>query len=1500
MDNLNVGQLIKNPKHWYTSCTGALEAAVEGLRAVDVDATGRLEAKDFDYLLKRHENANDPTVRAMRRSQNDYRKWLEEQKKPAEQATLAVNRLRIAQETVLRLVHYQPGNLVVDNVAEMLKELFDVHLRLFDNLSKVPEAARDVQRLKGVAEAMIRTASELSMHTAGSDLKKLIDSFKIKPNDKAVLSLTAVEYGAYSQIVATDIAAQAVANARIASFDEYMTTLGLTPEQQAALKAAATIVHKSFDDVRLMAKAFGSYVPRLENTPFNPRVYTVEAMLQDVMGTSLGDLQDVKMSTVRAGTGERKMFWYLPKDVVSFLVALGLVPPGGSGRPSPHLLAPVVDAVMDIPIKQQAKKGVPVADAYTIPRETKATFLNKNNDVTFLSETSKADVEAKLVSEGVVLTKKEIDKISAAYLPEEVNPVLDALGKDYIVIDADTVYVRNTASPDFNSPYANSFNPSQPGLHRTTDLVTTFLATQGRSGIDGRKVLYSGGQPSGLFATGNDALVNVKKVLNAELANLPAPRKRELYFTMSKNSAVVYDSGSRTFVLTSPGFDVNTFTTSAQYKWFTGRATELQDSAGTFQSKFIKDYDQVEIVKAKGKQTAKEALLTRLRSEVDKSTNISLAQKTEYRIQLKGDISNERLSAIAEEIADTMNKKAFLIEHSDTGKYEVLAFADDVVEDYDATLINDFISNPLALLEFIKGGIDESGKRTVGRLTDSQLERLVDSGILTKVPMTNIEVWAYIRAKFALPGYSPQDMISADLHTVMQRYTESLTKASSISFIYTTLAEQGLEAGWLIDSTKQAYPTNWVKFSDVPNFAQDLVKQGRAELAGELKNYYVDPLIAKYITTVTKVIGDPVYTGYLAKFWHDVTSTMTSTMLAFGSVAPGASYIAMNSITDWFTSTGAGSNPYTQTFSLTEILKSLVKKPEEIFDNTVPFVLDADTALPLTKLELYQQFMNKYNRGVAAGTASVGVSPSTGTGGGTLGEIVSSMAGSAKDAIGYGTRDIWNILRYAFAKSKSETGARRVTAVTNMIAKIARGVLTPAINTASIVQRGLMWNLYKSLHIPASRGVLNSHAVKRATSFGFFNGYPTSSAGVYDVMSTAFVFGENAGKVARSLDKNNIMNFAPYIIKTPFNVLNQLMANPVPFFNYLRLLQFSETFKQDQDGVTQAEMYYQGGTYIGSIADPNEPDNEDKRAGVMLYNNYNPYATFLGLGRQGLRFMTGEPEDMADFVDQQMMSETEKFWTDIRATVYTNLGFLPKLAGAIAFGLDYEGSPLRDKEAGAVDTFYGYGMPPRVVKVLRMIPFFGAIDKYNFGGRFGQAEVRDPWSLEVEQPMIAGRTETGQERLARYGNTSMRILQFIGFDYSIQPFDEHEVRSIQALNRALKEQTDKFNDVRDTLNEAALKQGSLTEQQMEAKRETLKETVDTYLVLYALKAQYDGYAYERKLTPPDIQANEEKRRKALLYAGNGDAYVKDELERVTAEVEAVYQQLSEYGSTEGQ
>jgi len=1489
MDELNVGQIIKNPENWYANCTVTLKTAVAGLQSVDVDATGRLAPKEFNYLVARHETASDPAVKAMRRSQKAYIDWLTHMKKPAEQITLAVNRLRIAQEVSLSLVHYRPGNLVIDNVAETLMTQFDIQLRGYENLSKVPEATRDVQRLKGLAEAMIRTASELSMHTAGSELKKVIDSFGLRPSDKAVITLTAVEYGAYSEIVATDVAAQAVANARIASFDEYMTSLWLSPEQQAELKTAATLVHKSFDDIRLLAKAFGSYVPRIENTPFSPRTYNIEALLQDVMETSLGDLQDVKMSTVRAGTGERKMYWYLPKDVVSFVAALGLVPPGGRDTPSPHLFTRVTGAIMNIPFSPVTKKGTPVADAYTIPRETKATFLNKNSNTTFLSETSKADVDAKLVSEGAELTRKEIDKISNSYTLSEVDPVLTALGKDYIVIDSETVYVRNTASPVFNAPGMSSFNPQAPGFHRTTDIVTTRLA-QSTDGIDGRRALRSG-----LFATGNDALVNVRGVLKAELANLPSTRKRKLYFEMSRNSAVVYDSGKRTFVLTSPGLDVNTFITSAQYNWFVGRATELQDNAGNFSSQFIKDYEQVEIIKAKKGQTTKEALLTKLRSKISKSNNLTPEQKTAYRVELTSDISNERLSAIAEEIATTMNKQAFLVEHSDTGKYEVLAFSDDVVEDYDATLVNDFINNPVALLEFVKGGIDAKGNRTVGRLTDKQLERLVDSGILTKIPMTNIEVWAYIRAKFALPGYSPQDMISADLHTVMQRYTESLTKASAISFIYTTLAEQGLEAGWIIDSTKQPYPTNWVRFSEIPEFAQDLVKQGRADLAAKLGDYYVDPLLAKYITTVTKVIGDPVYTGYLAKFWHDVTSTMTSTMLAFGSVLPGSSYVGMNTLTDWFTSTGAGSNVATQPFSLAEILKSLVYKPEEIFDNTVPFVLDADTAIPLTKLGLYQQFMNRYNRGVAAGTASVGVSPSTGVGGGTLGEIVSSISGSATDAIGYGTRDIWNILRYAFSKSKSETGARRATAITNMIAKIARGTLTPAINLASVIQRALMWNLYQSLHIPVRRGVLNSHAVRRATSFGFFGGYPTSSAGIYDVMSTAFVFGENSGTVARSLDRNNIMNFAPYIIKTPFNVLNQVMANPVPFINYLRLLQFTEQFKQDQDGVTQAEMYNQGGTYIGSIPDPNEPDNEDKRAGIVLYNNYNPYATFLGLGRQGVRFMTGEPEDMSDFVDQQMMSDTEKFWTDIRATMYTNLGFLPKLAGAIAFGLDYEGSPLRNRDAGTVDTFYGVGMPPRVVTVLRMLPLFGAIDKYNFGGAFGQAEITDPWTGVVEQPRQGGRArETQQEKVRRYGNTSMMILQLIGFDYSIQPYDESEVRSIQALDRALNEQTKKFNDVRDTLNEAATTPDSLTQQQIRNTREKLKETVDTYLVLYALKAQYDGYAYERGKTPPDIQADQEKLKKARLYAKNGDAYVIEQLERVTQEVEAVYQQLSEY------
>ena len=1491
-DTFNVIKIIENPERWYGDCTDALARAASSLSTYGVDATGRLD--DFDYLFKQHQNANDPTVRTMRSHSDTYRTWLEQQKKPAEAVSLAVKRLEIAQQMMAGLVQYTPGNLPLDGVLTTLATLLDVHIKNFELLSKVPEATRDVLRLKTTAESMIRTASELSLHTAGNELKKVINSFGLKPKDKNMLSMLAVEYGAYSEITTTDVPAQAIALGRITSFDEYMTSIGLTPAQQTELKTAASLVHRSFDDMRLWANAFGSYVPRLDNIPYSPRVFTNKAALEDAMGFTLGDMQKVQMFDVTAGVAERKLYWYSPLDQVSLTAALGLVPPGGRPTPSPHLIAPLATINMDIPLnslKIVTKKGtVTVADTYYIPREARDTFLSKNTDVVLLPDKSKADVNVRLMKEGVELTKKEVDKISNSYLPSEVDPVMRAINKDYIVIDDTNVYVFNTASPTFNTAGMSSFNPQAPGLHQTTNLVTHGLATRGTRGVDGRKPLRSGG-----YATGNDALISVKKALNAEVTGLTDARKKQLYFDKTGKNAVVYDVGKRTVVITSSGYVPGNFTTSAQYKWFTGRATELKDSTG-FKSKFISDYDEVEIVKAKTKQSSRDALITRLRSEVKKSNNFTPEQKTKYRQELDGaNLSNERLSAIAEEIAtNSMNKKAFLVEHSDTGKYEILAFTDDVVEDFNADLVTELMENPVALLEYIKGGVDDAGNRTAGRISDKQLERLVDAGILTKIPMTNPEVWGYIRSKFNLPWMSPNDMISGDLQHVMQMYTKNLYDASAVSFIYTTIAEQGEAAGW-VRHISQNPPKGWVQFSGLPNFSQSLIAQGKGELAGRLKDLYIDPNIATYLTTVTKVITDPIYTGYLAKFWHDVSSVTVSAMLAFGSPLIGASYVAMNTITDWFTSVGAGSNIYTMPASIKDILETLVKKPEQIFDDTVPFLLDADTAQEMTQLQAYYKFMNNYNRGTAAGTSNVGVSPSTGGAGGTIGEVISSIAGSSKDAVGYGARDAYSVLRYAFTSSQAYTGARWVTAITGTLNKLARGTLTPAINLTSIIQRALMWNLWQSLHVPARRGVLNSHATKRATSFGFFNGYPTTSAGVYDVMSTAFIFGENAGTLPRSLGNNGVMNFAPYIIKTPFNVLNQIMANPIPFYNYIRLLQFTEEFKQDQDEVTQAQMYYQSGTYIGSVPDPTDPTNEDKRAGIMLYNNYNPYAAFLEMGRQGLRFMTGEPEDMNDFVDQQMKSETEKFWTDIRATLYQPLGFLPKLVGAVAFGLDYEGSPLRNRDAGAVDSFYGKAMPPRVATVLRMLPLFGAIDKYNSFGWYGQAEIIDPWTGEVEQEMQGGRArESRQEKVDRYGNMSMRLLQWIGFDYSVQPFDESEVRSIQALDRAVDAQTTEFNNVKKKLDRAANVEGSLTDADIRNTREQLTEIVDTYLVLSAMKAQYDAYAYQQGRTPPSVTAKIQSAADARRYAENGDEYVRQELERVVKETQAVYDKLSNY------
>ena len=164
------------------------------------------------------------------------------------------------------------------------------------------------------------------------------------------------------------------------------------------------------------------------------------------------------------------------------------------------------------------------------------------------------------------------------------------------------------------------------------------------------------------------------------------------------------------------------------------------------------------------------------------------------------------------------------------------------------------------------------------RIDPKTLDRLVDSGVIGKVPMPSRRVFQVLKARYNLPFDGLADLIETDPVRSFQQYKQSLQQAMGASQLVNDLHVNAPALG--LGVTGQAFREAPTKFDGYRPMQQLLDKYGISTTNMAAGDVRLAPYVYDQMDAIMKASTEPAVMNSLDRIWRDVTSWFKSSVLA--------------------------------------------------------------------------------------------------------------------------------------------------------------------------------------------------------------------------------------------------------------------------------------------------------------------------------------------------------------------------------------------------------------------------------------------------------------------------------------------------------------------------------------------------------------------------------------------------------------------------------------------
>jgi hypothetical protein len=702
----------------------------------------------------------------------------------------------------------------------------------------------------------------------------------------------------------------------------------------------------------------------------------------------------------------------------------------------------------------------------------------------------------------------------------------------------------------------------------------------------------------------------------------------------------------------------------------------------------------------------------------------------------------------------------------------------DVVKTTTADELNDLIENPLEFRKWLKQNV-----------TPQTLDKLVEEGLFTTIPMSSTEFFDYMRDLYRLPGTSKvSNVLELDPLKALDDYTQRLARSAANSELFNYVRRDGVKDGWAI--TKEMMQDiaegrlnmsgvdvkDFVKLSDI-NWRQlgidpQQIKVGdfymHKDAAGLFKsilfvsaNPYMMSNVSGAIMRVSSYLRLSVLGGQLWKFANRVTLGNIFQLLHASNLNPWSTVV-------W-------------TRNFVDVSKALSGKGLEAFDNTKPFIEVGGKSY--TRRQAAEQLMN-YRSSDALPL--------------TPGEIV-------KGSYSAGKTTLENAQDFALRLLSPVIGIHKAAQFAQFASK--PGTMEPVKfmkNFGRYYWRHGIIDGLETLMAPFGGFANMTDVVTRLSMMDMWRG--NKKFDTFQELATLtdeYIPSPDGSGAFTKTYGNLVQPFARFAMWNLPAALRHATSNPQEFVAYHKILQFLNRSTSSVCGTNESEVKdYQLDGYPLLLG----CDGDGNRVMVNLANWES--------STDAVSYLESSAESLAGFFGAYLPSETSKEKRDkllngggVRKAVRSQLG-RSYYAGIAEYllGEDLEtGFELDDNKTV---TWNGIPMTPRYrALAASAFPILDALNRENPFGIFGRAELSDAGGniIRPEQLGIGGTRRTDKDTKfddVVASNKTLKVLRnFLGLNLqvantalSLQYNDRDMTRSIQEGKKMIATMRNSFVD----------------------------------------------------------------------------------------------------------
>ena len=637
----------------------------------------------------------------------------------------------------------------------------------------------------------------------------------------------------------------------------------------------------------------------------------------------------------------------------------------------------------------------------------------------------------------------------------------------------------------------------------------------------------------------------------------------------------------------------------------------------------------------------------------------------------------------------------------------------------DEFLISHFLDvRPTELRELIKES--KLAEFMHNKLSPGEIDNLVDSGLLSKVPMFSDEMAKYVISQYGeLPFKEISEVLVTNPNQLYQAYRDALQKASGNSLMLKQIVEDGARSGWSV--TPQRIKEAPDVYKDYVLLTADDIKKGYNAYAG--KDIYVHPEVLGTYKALQDVVTSPEKMGTVANIMHSLGGLLIQSML----IQPG--YVLRNLGQNIIGSFAVGNNLLRSYEGYSDVVKAMRSGLEGLDDVTATYKMGGEL---VTKRRLFEEsFLHLGNN---------------------FAPLSNELKAGELKGFGNFQRGLGYLINYTQA----------------------HGLIRPAKPTDSWAE-GLSYALEQLKNIQsvpfsymAFAAQLNESAFKWSTIMSRADNSAGNRIGQF-FQATKGVALDDFAEEMREIDKfffmwddvgkipdfvgRNVMPFAQVLMKSPPAVFRHAMKNPKAYMNYIRVRQFmNEGAAEDGEELPEAGIaqWKIDGGLINLWKDP----QTNNWVGLMS-NSFDPISdATIFFGKTARRIKATQGVYTGTTEEQYRFAQEKYSFKDFIAESLKNTPPITRALTEAATGIDVrtgQNIDTSEKFITAHQTFLGYYHHPFIRSLMTMYPPLDNFNNANFFNMFGVPEVTDPRNPLT--PIIEGTRSplTGNQRYEARG-----------------------------------------------------------------------------------------------------------------------------------------------------